>query len=293
MNKIYFLSFFIFFGILETSSQEYKKIINEGSFWDESKQLGGVCDKEYSRFKIGNDTVIENKIYKKILIAPYKTTGVNNPCPQYPEPLVIDTNDFVEHNEYIRENITEKKVYIWSNKYTHYKEYTLYDFNLDVGHVMTNSYAKHGEDLTITSISHDNAGRKKYHYDNSTTFYYTEGIGSNLGIINFEAIIGEGYRELFCWGNTQNESNCAKEVLSLKETKFKNVHIYPNPAKEKIFITNFAKNLSIKIYSILGNEIDNIILEKNYIDLKKYKSGIYFLEIKTQNKKKIVQFIKK
>jgi hypothetical protein len=143
MNTKHFLIFLFAAFNIQVFSQDYEPVIKEGSFWDEGVSTGSFCGVEYYRYKIGNDILIQGKTYKKLLFAQYQYTFDNNisPCKIYTTPYVINLNKFEELDEYIREDIAEKKVYILSSKHAgnEYIEYTLYDFNLNSGDTMTNA----------------------------------------------------------------------------------------------------------------------------------------------------------
>ncbi len=57
-----------------------------------------------------------------------------------------------------------------------------------------------------------------------------------------------------------------------------NISIYPNPAKDKLFINN-AENSDVNIYSLNGKLVLKQKLMKNYIDLSKLNAGMYIIRI--------------
>ncbi len=73
--------------------------------------------------------------------------------------------------------------------------------------------------------------------------------------------------------------------------------LYPNPTKDKLFLstTSSAENLKIKIYNIEGKLLSNLNLEnQTSLDVSNLESGIYFLNIEDENgNKAIKKFIKK
>ena len=78
---------------------------------------------------------------------------------------------------------------------------------------------------------------------------------------------------------------------SFESNSFK---IYPNPANDKIFIQN-NDNLSIEniiVYDISGKKI--LLQNNNFssIDIQNLEFGIYFLQIKSDNKTSQIKFIK-
>ena len=83
--------------------------------------------------------------------------------------------------------------------------------------------------------------------------------------------------------------NC--QTLSLDDFKNKGFQLFPNPAREQITIE--SKSLeSIKeiiIYNLLGQEIKNVKffsnLTKTVLNVKNIDKGIYFLQVKTSQKR--------
>lgn len=70
--------------------------------------------------------------------------------------------------------------------------------------------------------------------------------------------------------------------------------IYPNPVKDIVSISIASKTVinTINLYSVTGKLIKEIQLPKNQIDLSNLKSGIYFIEVISENKKEILKLIK-
>ena len=80
----------------------------------------------------------------------------------------------------------------------------------------------------------------------------------------------------------------------LIESENKNEEEYLNFTFEKniIFKKDF-KNLEIKIYDIVGREIEDLkfkyIKRDEKIEFKNLKKGVYFIDIKMENKRKILK----
>ncbi len=72
--------------------------------------------------------------------------------------------------------------------------------------------------------------------------------------------------------------------------------VYPNPAKDiiSINIDNSDSNYSVKIYSVTGKIIysNNIIDEIHQIDIEKFSSGVYFIEVTSSNVSQRTRFVK-
>lgn len=76
--------------------------------------------------------------------------------------------------------------------------------------------------------------------------------------------------------------------LSISNFKKNEFQLYPNPAKEKLFIsaTNTAGNLKVKIFNTAGKLLSTQKLElenQSYIAISQLATGIYFLNIHDEN----------
>jgi hypothetical protein len=290
MNTKYF--FFILFTLsnLQLFSQDYESLLKEDSFWDEETS-GGLCPIDRTRYQIDSDTIFNGKTYKVLKTA--HIYGIPLPNLEICEnpPYTVNEDSFYDTHEYIREDVSERKVYILSNIHVgnELKEYTLYDFSLNASEIMTNSYARGGNDLIIESTDFDNEGRKRFHISPGT--FYTEGIGSELGINYFELVLGEGQRNLICWGNAQNQNNCAT-VLSADKHKLSSIKIFPNPVKDILTIKNI-ENITIKVFSITGSLLKKSTSKSDIeIDLSSFNTGIYILEVSNLTVKKRSKILK-
>jgi hypothetical protein len=96
---------------------------------------------------------------------------------------------------------------------------------------------------------------------------------------NFNLIITSGSGNHAVYGNN---------FLSTVDFQNSQFSIYPNPAKNEMFITaqNTAGNLKVKIFNIEGKLLSTQTLEvanKTSIDVSSLTSGIYFLNIEDEN----------
>jgi hypothetical protein len=91
--------------------------------------------------------------------------------------------------------------------------------------------------------------------------------------------------------------NLSVEVLSVNEFGFK---IYPNPSKNQIKLDylaiNYKKNLKLQVIDDKGivvlEKIYNNIPNEDILDISEFKSGLYFIKIKTDSEYKIEKIIK-
>ncbi|KQT17576.1 hypothetical protein ASG31_09250 [Chryseobacterium sp. Leaf404] len=81
----------------------------------------------------------------------------------------------------------------------------------------------------------------------------------------------------------------APEVLSTDEKEYEKFNIYPNPATEKLFISDLFSDEKYEIYSVTGQMVKTGKTSQSSVDVHDLAKGIYFVEIKNIKQK----FIKK
>lgn len=84
-----------------------------------------------------------------------------------------------------------------------------------------------------------------------------------------------------------------------KITDAQKIRLYPNPASQYIELSlpqNYAPVRSVKVYSITGSVIEAKTFSETTgqirYNLSRFKSGVYFMEINTANRKDVLKFIK-
>lgn len=88
-----------------------------------------------------------------------------------------------------------------------------------------------------------------------------------------------------------------RQVLSTKgnETFSNSIKIYPNPAKNKLFISGASINAktTYTVYDLVGKTIiSESSLQQDHIDVTTLSTGVYFLKIKSNGKFSMKKFIK-
>jgi hypothetical protein len=69
------------------------------------------------------------------------------------------------------------------------------------------------------------------------------------------------------------------------ESKLNNSNVYPNPVKDKLFISNnYYNDLYYEIYNLIGNKLLSGTVE-NYIDVESLVNGLYLLKLKYKGEK--------
>lgn len=84
--------------------------------------------------------------------------------------------------------------------------------------------------------------------------------------------------------------NCAN-LLSVEETLFSDLRVYPNPTKN-ILNFGFNKNLDhIEVYSITGKMVMSIT-DSNTIDLRNLSKGMYMVKVAVDNNSEFIKVVK-
>lgn len=130
------------------------------------------------------------------------------------------------------------------------------------------------------------------------------------GNMDISGITGSAVYFAFVYNSTTSEASTweiddiileGTVIQSIANIEKENIKLYPNPAKDNIvleYTLENASNVEISIFDILGSKIQTVSDEfsqegKNThaIDLQIYNSGIYFMNIKTDNTNTVVKFI--
>jgi len=104
------------------------------------------------------------------------------------------------------------------------------------------------------------------------TFSYTAKIGS-MTTNGTVQMTGEEVSHVIDFG--------ACETVDTKHIVNNAVSIYPNPAHDKLFVSN-AENSSVRIVNILGVEVLNTFVQNSQIDISQLRSGTYFVIVNTK-----------
>ena len=301
MIKKYIFIFMIFFSSnLSSYAQDYIPIIQEGSFWEVTELGPGTCT-YINRYRVGDDFNYNSKVYKNIEVAPVRGEDDPNDLCHPTGDMYVNENEFTPSSSYLREDINEKKLYILVHIDNQYYEYTVADFTLEVGDVMTNSYAESytnpgtiAADLSVVQIDISSDGRKRYILEDGRELF-VEGIGNYQGPIYMYRpyMLYDNTFSVSCSGNDSTDNSDCAPVLSVDNYRLAQIKVFPNPTLEKISFTNLDNN-TFKLYSIIGKEIFIQFSEQNQeIDISHLNQGIYFLEIRgSKNSKRIIKLVK-
>ncbi len=125
---------------------------------------------------------------------------------------------------------------------------------------------------------------------------FTKAIPVGMNISDFETVyfFCDQFDQFWDFGSYMSFTpNCT--FLANDTFEKSNLKVYPSPVTTELYIDN-AENLSLKIYDVLGNLIQNEISNSDLsrkVNVSRLNSGIYFLElINNDNNRLVKRFIK-
>lgn len=276
----------------QTQSYEYIPIVKEGlQIWTTDQKYGQYNEQyRYERLALTEeDTIIDGKSYKKL----YSFTE---------REFNIETATFVCG---IREN-ENKQVFVAS--YHNQQEFLLYDFSLTEGDsILAESNGEYDLYFNVTdvdTIDYNGVERRKItlQFYNYAWVTWIEGIGNKEGLLmdwrsytmamdpmpNVRLRCYEHNEECLYSDFSFNESiyDCYTPLYTgLEENETQNnILLYPNPAKERLYINTSIPIKQMTICNLLGQEIQkyNNLETTSSIDISGLNEGVYFVKLSTE-----------
>ncbi|NCC17556.1 MAG: T9SS type A sorting domain-containing protein [Bacteroidia bacterium] len=267
------------------------------SILDTTKQWNTFRDYEYVTVaftiihKIGEDTILDNKIYKKLytnLYAIWQDTLMNNwTC-----------------DHLIREDSNIVYLYFLRNNYFPDEEIIVYNFNLNVGDefqeplIIGDEYYGLYRDFnsvvdSVDSVEENGTLLKRIFFNTyypeigDYSFIWIEGIGSLQGFLQSGLIYNYGYSALSCvkqgedYIYTNPERDCLV-TFGLNEIKInEEIKVYPTLIDKEINISSDKYPISLSVIDLFGREVLRKEINNNRtIDLDFLKKGTYILNLK-------------
>jgi hypothetical protein len=286
----------------QTQSYEYIPIVKEGlQIWTTDQKYGQYNEQyRYERLALTEeDTIIDGKSYKKL----YSFTE---------REFDIETATFVCG---IREN-ENKQVFVAS--YHNQQEFLLYDFSLTEGDsILAESNGEYDLYFNVTdvdTIDYNGVERRKItlQFYNYAWVTWIEGIGNIEGLLmdwrsyimamdpmpNVRLRCYEYNEECLYSDFSFNESiyDCYTPLYTgLEENETQNnILLYPNPAKERLYINTSIPIKQMTICNLLGQEIQkyNNLETTSSINISGLNEGVYFVKIYTEKAVHTTKIIK-
>ena len=237
-------------------------------------------------FSLNGDTIIANINYRKL------------------------TQTLRGQTQYVgamREN-QQKTVFFYAK--TDSTERLLYKFGLSVGdslNIRRNAAQSPIKVLAIDSVLIGNNFRKRYLMNTLTLGkrdYWIEGIGSTKGLFYTQSGIEfENQATLLCfynnnvseYRNPKAASNC---TVANEELNFSNVHVYPNPVKNRLRFDGLNTQTALSkvvIFDTFGRVLIQKQIENGLsffeINVENLPNGVYFYALSHQNKQQTGKFV--
>ena len=171
-------------------------------------------------------------------------------------------------------------------------EFVLYNFDIDIGDtVILHQY--YGESYNgyveeIDSLLIGNQYHKRYFIQcwEWLSFYFTEGIGSDAGLMYCDLPWVDIYGNLYCFslndtifktdGSGEKDSGDCWQYIGIQETLAEKMEVYPNPVRDYIYVS-YDKICRLELFDLTGKQCRNS--SSNYIYVSDLEQGIYFLRV--------------
>jgi PKD repeat protein len=116
-------------------------------------------------------------------------------------------------------------------------------------------------------------------YDSAGTFIVTLTVSNTLG---------SSTETKTAYVNVaDSEVNAVDVNKELKDA----VQVYPNPASDKLYITNLPEDATISVFNCYGQQII-ITSNKTYLNIDSLENGIYILNVNSGESRQVLRFIK-
>lgn len=282
-------------------SQVNKSLIDSTKVWSNIiTNSGDQYNNAYTIvYKIGNDTIFDNLVYKKVMGKHY----------YYGDTTLTNYNlGFI---------VREDSNIVYARKYNSYydvfsDEFIVYNFNLNISDTITLPIIISGQMIfgynlylvdSVDSVLINNTYLKRIYLSSTMedeTEVWIEGIGSLHGLFELGSWIDWSDSYLGCvWQNDEllySSGECLV-YFGLNDVKSnKDIKLFPTIVKDKINISSTLQNYNISIYDAYGRTslTEQKINQSYSIDISSLSNGFYLYIItdKENNPLKIGKIIK-
>jgi hypothetical protein len=171
-------------------------------------------------------------------------------------------------------------------------EFVLYYFDIDIGDTVI-LHQCYGESYTgfvesIDSLLIGNEYHKRYYIQcwEWLSFYFTEGVGSDAGLMYCDLPWVDFYGNLYCFslndtiyqadGSGEKSLGDCWDYIGIPENITEDIKVYPNPTAEYIFV-NYDTDSRLELYDLSGRLCRQS--QSKYMVVKDLEGGIYFLRV--------------
>jgi hypothetical protein len=292
--KIILPTIFLFTAFhFQSYSQGYHRLINDSLYWDVAvAEMGYICT-GYSDWTTpsrsyfnGDSSTINDKVYYHMFS--YGFIDLDGELPHCP-PFAVDTTPSLGPTGYIREDALNRKVY----KYESWngEERLLFDFSLNQGDTF-HSPEIYGDvliDTVYQYITNDGISRKMIEFENYG--FMLEGIGGPAG----PTLDPFYYFEQGAWLSCVESKNginimgwqCEDFLTGIddKINPVQDIGVYPNPFDDLIKIECDQGVQTVRLLNTSGAALKTLYVNSKTtsLDTKHLESGLYFIEVRTNN----------
>ncbi|WP_127846020.1 T9SS type A sorting domain-containing protein [Psychroflexus aestuariivivens] len=215
-----------------------------------------------------------------------------------------DSNEFIivaPEFYYLREDTGTGKVWLLQPQFSEDEEILVIDMNLEVGDDFDFLTAEGTQTTTVTNVYYQN-NLKHIVFDYSEDIevgdeiisqdlVFIEGVGSSLGYLNYafrKHLVCSEKDGIPTFENDETAFDSFCVLSMLNSTSFENslnIYVYPNPAKNKLFIKSpNQNNLNLEIFNLEGKSVAQHQLKNTRkVNISNLNSGIYLVKVKTEN----------
>jgi len=284
MKKLFFLFLIIHIGY----SQSYLPLLDQSNQWHFTGcNFGCITDIYYT----DGDTLVNGYSHK-----------------------ILDGYHFISRTFLLREDVSEKKVFLTKIDVSSIREYLLYDFSLEEGATINminpiSPFPQNGGSFVLDSIRQkplvNDIDYNHFYFSPTSTntissekVVWIEGIGSK-SLINapgrYANINEAGQLSCFFKNTTlvysqlDSISTCNYQTLSVNVFAFSNSKIRKSDKLNHFYITNSIEISRIEIYNSLGENLNSSDFKNNAkieFSLDHYAKGIYFIIIFDENNRR-------
>lgn len=240
----------------------------------------------FSRYEANIDTTIGSYIYKKVTVAYSGDYPYTSPSP---DGLYVPYGPSSFCFAY-RNDIPNKKVYIFTNVDGQYIDTLWYDFNLTIGDTIKNTFSilPYSNPFPVTSI--DSIPICDIYHKRFSNYYceaLIEGVGfsDNFVQVQTNTCLDE---PIYYYSTT---FYCTlTSINDLQNTPINQIDLLPNPVLNNLQLNSTNQTIALPFeYSIvdcLGKEISKgTCVDDKSIDVSKLNSGMYFIRLQDKQNK--------
>jgi surface protein len=149
--------------------------------------------------------------------------------------------------------------------------------------------------VTGMNAMFDHSGLSTTNYDVLLNGWSQQTIQQNIvfGAVDINYCNGEDARQrlidTYNWTFTDGDVDCA--TAGVDDRNLIAIAVYPNPAKDKLFILGLSKPSKVSIYNVLGKLVFSETTSSE-VDLEGLQSGVYIVKVMNQQKETTRKFIK-